>query len=149
MSLTVVVLGMSFLAGASWSLVVLTDEDRYLWAVSPLAASPMFARLAGASVSIAVRHRGRWRRALPPRAARAVGTGTRWGMGTRAFSPSWVTCHRMLHRHRHRQSQSQWRVAALMILLATMGSIIGATSRMVGPAAVGTRRSGQDPMTTS
>lgn len=137
-SLIVVVLGVSIVAGARWSQMVLTEEDRYLRAVSPLANSPLFARLAGASVSYAARrHRWRRRRALPPRPARAVGTATRWAMGTRAFGPSWSVCHRVLHRFRHRQPH--WRVTALMILLAIMGPIVGAASRMVAPAAARTR----------
>ena len=136
MSLIVVVFGVLLLVGARWSRIVLSDEERYLRAVSPLADSPMFAHLAGAFVSIAVRHQGRRHRALPPRVAQAVGKGTRWVMGTRVFGPSWMTCHRMLHRHRN----SRWRVSALMVLLATMGSLICATSKLVGPAVVGARR---------
>lgn len=131
MSLIVVVLAVSLVVGTKWSRIVLADEDRYLWAVSPLAVSPMIARIAGACVPIALRHGGKWRRSIPPRATRAAGTRTRWVMGTRAFYPSWMVCHQLLHRHR----RSHWRVTALMILLATTGPIIRATSGVLGPAA--------------
>lgn len=131
MSLIVVVLAVSLIVGTKWTRIVLADEDRYLWAVSPLAVSPMIARLAGACVPIALRHRGRWRRSIPPSVARTAGTRTSWAMGTRAFHPSWMLCHRMLHRHR----RSHWRITALMILLATTGPVIRATSRVLGPAA--------------
>ena len=130
-SLIVVVLAVSLIVGTKWSRIVLADEDRYLWAVSPLAVSPMIARLAGACVPIALRHRGRWRRSIPPSVARTAGARTSWAMGTRAFHPSWMACHRMLHRHR----RSHWRVTALMILPATTGPIIRATSGGLGPAA--------------
>lgn len=137
MSLIVIVLVVSFLVGGGgWARVVLTDEDRYLWAVSPLAISPMFAKIASTSVSIAVRRSGRRRRALPPCAAQAVGAGTRWAMGTRAFSPSWTLCHRMLHRNQ----RPHWRVTAVMLLLATMGPLVGATSKVLGPVAIVTQR---------
>lgn len=146
MSLIVVVVGVCLVVGSKWSRLVLADEERYLWAVSPLASSPGFARLAGASVSFAACHRGPRRRGLPPRVARVVGAATSRGMGSVAFAPSWSAGQRAIHRHRHRprSRRARLQVSALMVVLATMGPVVGATAWLVAPLGA---RSRQRPRT--
>ncbi len=126
MSLIVIVAATTLTAGTVWSWSVLTDEVRYLRAVSALATSPRFARLAGTTITFAARHRSGWRRGLPRVVARAMGSGTRRTMGTTTFRRSWIIGHRLLHRHR----PQRWRVAASMVALATMGALVTATSHL-------------------
>lgn len=116
------------LAGTAWARVVLTDEGRYIRAVSALPGSPRFARLAGTTVSLAVRHHVGWRRRLARITARAAGRATTHTMGTTAFRRSWTVSHRVLYRHR----PPQWRVAISMVALATMGTVVAAGSQLNG-----------------
>lgn len=131
MSLIVVVSGLCLLAGTEWCHEILTDVDRYLRAVSPLATSPTFARIAGVTVSLATRHRLGWRQGLSLHTAHVAGRGTRRIMRSRAFGPSWVIGQRILHRHR----RSQWRITVMIIALATMGSVASAVNRIAGQEA--------------
>lgn len=109
-----------------WCTAVLADEDRYLRAVAPLAHSPRFARLAGVSVSVAVRQRGGWRRPVARQAGRAMAVVTRHTMGRRHFDRLWTVGHRTLHRHRI----GGFRIAFVMVALATMGLAVGITTKL-------------------
>lgn len=117
--------------GVRWSRTILSDEDRYLRAIEPLAGSPAFTRIACCSVSFATRrrlgwHRTGWRSAIPTRCARLASSATRRSMSTAAFGHAWVRANRTLHRRRPARRP---RVAAAMVALAAMGSLIGATGR--------------------
>ncbi|MBK6857905.1 MAG: hypothetical protein IPG97_15525 [Microthrixaceae bacterium] len=127
-----VVVGVITVAVAGWwCATVLGNEDRYLRAVAPLSASPRFARLAGYSVSVAVRHRAGWRRPLSRPVGRVLASATRRSMGTRSFDRMWLVGHRTLHRHRvqHRQL-ARFRVAAAMVGLATLGLAVGVSTKL-------------------
>ncbi|MBS1836132.1 MAG: hypothetical protein JST64_00385 [Actinobacteria bacterium] len=131
MSLIVVIVA-ALLVTAAWGRGVLADEDRYLRAVAPLSTSPRFARLAGVVVALAAR-RGRRHRPrvhLSPRAARAAGHLTTLAMRTGPFDRAWTFGHRQVHRHR----QPDARVAASMLALAMMGTVVRVARSVRSPA---------------
>ncbi|MEI2637802.1 MAG: hypothetical protein V9F03_02200 [Microthrixaceae bacterium] len=116
-------------SGLWWCRRVLVDEEQYLRAVAPLATSPRFARLAGASVSTMARHRGGFRHGLSHRSARVLSFVTRHSMSTRHFNRVWMAGNRCTHRlHRRRQQSpltiSSLRLTVTMLSLAAMGTAL-------------------------
>ena len=124
-SLIVVGLGVGLVTLGAWSRAVLSDEERYLRAIAPLAKSRRFSRLCGAAVALGSRHHRHARGTCSPRTARALGSITSRTMRSGLFHPIWITGNRALHRHRRRSLK----VAAAMVALAAIGSLTTAPTR--------------------
>ena len=125
-SLIVIGLGVGLVALSAWSRAVLSDEERYLRAVAPLAKSPRFCRLCGTAVALGSRHHRRSRRTCSPTTARALGAITFRTMRAGSFHPIWIAGHRALHRHR----RPSLRIAAAMVALAAVGLLSTAFTRV-------------------
>lgn len=122
-----VVFGVMGVASSWWSVAVLTDEDRYVKAITPLGDSPLFARFAGRSVGWSTRRRTRGVPLIGQRLGHVLASITRRSMGTRPFASAWPVANRRLHRERcagHLRRRGP-RVATAMVLLATMGTALG------------------------
>ena len=69
---------------------------------------------------------GGWRRPAARQAGRAMAVVTRHTMGRRHFDRLWTVGHRTLHRHRI----GGFRIAFVMVALATMGLAVGITTKL-------------------
>lgn len=119
-------------AGSWWSVVVLTDEDRYVKAIEPLAGSVLFARLAGYSVGWSARRRTRRFPLMGTRLASFLEAVTRRSMRTRSFRRFWPIANRLAHRERHagHMPGSPLKAAGAMVFLATMGTALNMSRRL-------------------
>lgn len=132
MALPVVVISLIAVT-TCWCATVLSNEELYVRAVTPLGTSRRFTRLAGRSVAVSIRRRCRDIPMIHVEHTEAVGAIVRWSMSTRPFAASWPHLQRGVHRRYIRGGLpiSKPRLAVIMVFLATAGTAVRVGQRIM------------------